>query len=83
MRKPPGVEARRQFVDRVLAIARLSEYIGKVPESLEGRYQLGVAAEDAGRLGDAAIVLEFKGGAEVSSVDVDAGGLQLHLPKTR
>ena len=34
------------------AIAKLSEYVGKVPESLEGRYQLGVAAQDAGKLGD-------------------------------
>jgi hypothetical protein len=33
--------------------------------------------------GATAIVLEFKGGAEVSSVDVNASGLQLHLPKTK
>jgi tetratricopeptide (TPR) repeat protein len=35
------------------AIAKLSDYVGKVPESLEGRYQLGLAAQDAGKLGDA------------------------------
>ncbi|HET9158165.1 MAG TPA: M1 family aminopeptidase [Myxococcaceae bacterium] len=35
------------------AVARLSDNVGKVPESLEGRYQLGVAAQDAGKLGDA------------------------------
>jgi len=35
------------------AFAKLSDYVAKVPESLEGRYELGVAAQDAGKLGDA------------------------------
>jgi len=35
------------------AIAKLTEYVGKAPDSLEGRYQLGVACEESGRLGDA------------------------------
>ena len=35
------------------AFAKLSDYVGKVPESLEGRFQLGVAAQDAGKLADA------------------------------
>jgi len=33
--------------------------------------------------GATSIVLEFKGGPEVSSVDVDASGLLLHLPRTK
>jgi hypothetical protein len=35
------------------AIGKLSDYVGKVPEGLEGRYQLGVAYQEAGKLGDA------------------------------
>jgi hypothetical protein len=35
------------------AFAKLSDYVGKTPESLEGRYQLGLTAQDAGKLGDA------------------------------
>ncbi len=35
------------------AVARLSDYVGRVPEGLEGRYQLGVAFQEAGKLGDA------------------------------
>ena len=35
------------------AIARLSDYVTKAPDSLEGRYQLGLAFQEAGRLGDA------------------------------
>ena len=35
------------------AIAKLSEYVDKVPDTLEGRYQLGLALQDAGKLGDA------------------------------
>jgi tetratricopeptide (TPR) repeat protein len=35
------------------AIAKLQEYVDKVPESLEGRYRLGVCLEESGKLDEA------------------------------
>lgn len=62
LRWTPAFRNARQLADGIglssmgrseEAIAKLTDYVGKVPESLEGRYQLGVAAQDAGRLGEA------------------------------
>jgi tetratricopeptide (TPR) repeat protein len=35
------------------AIAKIEEYVSKVPESLEGRYRLGVCYEESGKLDEA------------------------------
>jgi hypothetical protein len=63
------------------AIARLTDDVGKAPDSLEARYQLGVAYQQSGKLADAQrafrLVLDRYGSLGVYEPAVTRSGLHL------